>query len=220
VEELTASTGTLFVVAAGNDGFPGSINSPGSAKSALTVGALTRDGQVASFSSRGPLAWTGWDEELKPEISAPGVDIVAARSPGTSFPPADGPFYTRLSGTSMATPHVAGVAALLAQRFPDWDAGRLKAALVSTPPTTSDIPSTNRAPAGSSRASNPQSVYALTSKLDFGRHGEFRENVPPDSPPPLTKTLTYANTGTDTVTLDLTVQARNPRPVKSSATTC
>ncbi|MEU7897120.1 S8 family serine peptidase [Nonomuraea sp. NPDC049152] len=60
-------------------------------------------------------------------MTAPGVDVVAAAASGT----ADGP-YRSMSGTSMATPHVAGAAAILAQRHPDWTGARLKAALVGS----------------------------------------------------------------------------------------
>nr|AAP48601.1 probable secreted peptidase [Streptomyces niveus] len=130
VNELSESSGALFVVAAGNSG-PGSgtIGSPGAADAALTVGAVDRDDSLAEFSSRGPRSG---DEAVKPDVTAPGVGIVAARATGTGMgdPVDDG--YTAASGTSMATPHVAGAAALLAQRHPDWSAAQLKDALVST----------------------------------------------------------------------------------------
>ncbi len=81
--------------------------------------------QLADFSSTGPRFG---DYALKPDISAPGVDILAAKAGGTA---ATG-YYVSESGTSMATPHVAGAAAILAQEHPDWDGQRIKDELMSS----------------------------------------------------------------------------------------
>ncbi|MEU6548056.1 S8 family serine peptidase [Streptomyces sp. NPDC046859] len=131
LNELSERTGALFVVAAGNAGEQGrsTIGSPGAADAALTVGAVDRDGALAPFSSRGPRAG---DDAVKPDLTAPGVGIVAARAAGTTMGEAVDARHVAASGTSMATPHVAGAAALLAQRHPDWSAAQLKDALVST----------------------------------------------------------------------------------------
>src|SRR5262249_30267205 len=96
-------------VAAGNsgDGYQ-TIESPGNDAQALTVGAVDKSDNIASFSSRGP---TNGDFLLKPDITAPGVAITGAcSSTGTFCSP--GQTYVELSGTSMATPHVAGGAAI------------------------------------------------------------------------------------------------------------
>ncbi len=123
---LTAQHGTLFVVASGNDG-PDAISSPAAATEALTVGAVDGNDRLAWFSSHGPVINT---RAAKPELVAPGVDIVAGRAAGTSLGRLVDDKYTALSGTSMATPHVAGGAAILAQRYPDWTPAQLKSALV------------------------------------------------------------------------------------------
>ncbi|MGB8940598.1 MAG: S8 family serine peptidase [Streptomyces sp.] len=125
-EELARSSeDTLFVLAAGNTGPSlNSVSSPGCAPSVLTVGAVDRDDSTASFSSRGPAYGS---HTLKPEIAAPGVDISAAAAGGRGVYA-----YQSMSGTSMATPHVAGAAALVKQRHPEWSAQQIKSALVSS----------------------------------------------------------------------------------------
>jgi len=105
--------GILFVAAAGNDG-PGcsTIASPPAIYSAsFTIGATDSSDALAGFSSRGPvLTELGKGaQKVKPDVSAPGVAVYSA------WPPSS---YTFLDGTSMATPHVAGAAALLMSAVP------------------------------------------------------------------------------------------------------
>jgi subtilisin family serine protease len=189
IDDLTAKDGALFVVAAGNDGAPDSIEAPGIAGSALTVGAVDGQDKVADFSSRG-------GKVLKPEIAAPGVGIVAARAAGTSMGHVIDANYTSADGTSMATPHVSGAAAALLQEHPSWDAARLKAALVSTADATSgtvyDVGS-GRLDVG---AAATATVTGDQPTAAFG-------SVPHGSTTPLTKQLTWTNAGKAAVTLRL-----------------
>ncbi|MFG1710533.1 S8 family serine peptidase [Nonomuraea sp. M3C6] len=117
---LSRQYGTLFVVAAGNDGCDGCVGTPGDAPEALTVGAVDKQDKLADFSSKGPIAV---DQAVKPDVTAPGVNITAARSGGGA---------TTMSGTSMATPHVAGAAALLRQARPGIASNELKSLLMAT----------------------------------------------------------------------------------------
>lgn len=195
VETLSARFGTLFVAAAGNDGEDGTVNRPASAPSALAVAAVDRSDALASFSSRGPRRG---DDGLKPEISAPGVEIMAARSQQAGTP---GELYTTMSGTSMATPHVAGAAALLAQRYPEWTGQRLKAALMAT---AIPNPKVGVFAQGAGRVDVARAVTAglIAQPASVGFD---RPHYPHGDDQPMSSLVTYHNYGTTAVTLRLSI---------------
>jgi len=98
-----------------------------------------RSGVITSFSSRGP---TPFGHDLKPDLSAPGGQILSSTTLNTS----DSRFAV-FDGTSMATPHVAGAAALLLQLHPGWTPAQVKSSLVSTAaPAWGDTARTREAP--------------------------------------------------------------------------
>src|SRR4029079_9524884 len=92
---------------------------------------------TASFSSRGPLRAGGGDV-LKPDVIAPGQDILAAAAP----PGQAGLSFNLLSGTSMSSPHVAGVGALLMALHPNWSPMAIKSSLMTSATDVLDGPNT------------------------------------------------------------------------------
>lgn len=95
----------------------------------MTAGVqqVARAPQVANFSSQGPAIAASGDL-LKPDITAPGVDVIAAVAPGNNY----GNSFDALSGTSMSSPHIAGIAALLKSRYPNWSPMAIKSAIMTT----------------------------------------------------------------------------------------
>ncbi|OPG02448.1 peptidase S8 [Streptomyces sp. GKU 895] len=204
VNRLSAETGTLFAIAAGNGG-PESIGAPGSAEAALTVGAVDKQDKLAYFSSTGPRVGDG---AIKPDVTAPGVDITAAAAKGSVIDQEVGENpegYLPLSGTSMATPHVAGAAAILKQEHPDWTYTELKGALTGSTKGGKYTPFEQ----GSGRIqvdkAIKQTVIADPVSVSFGT-----QQWPHTDDTPVTKKLTYRNLGTADVTLKLSSTATNP----------
>jgi subtilisin family serine protease len=83
--------------------------------------------EITDFSSRGPSTTTGGDI-LKPDIAAPGNDVIAAVAPPTNH----GRSWDFMSGTSMASPHIAGIAALLTAAHPQWTPAEIKSAIMTS----------------------------------------------------------------------------------------
>ncbi|CAN5351772.1 hypothetical protein BH24PSE2_BH24PSE2_19780 [soil metagenome] len=106
------------------------------AETETVVGTLTPDlmvprvDRITGFSSRGPNA--GAPDIIKPDVAAPGIGIIAGETPAPNVNASGGQLFQFLSGTSMASPHVAGVFALLKQAHPDWSAAIAKSALMTT----------------------------------------------------------------------------------------
>jgi serine protease AprX len=142
--EIAWKSGLVVVVAAGNDGpNRGTVQTPGIDPYVVTVGAIddaaspgTGDDVLAPFSS-----WGTPDGRAKPDLVAPGRRIVSIRTPGSYLDTLhsdrvvtakNGSSYFRLSGTSAATPMVAGAVALLLQRQPGLSPDQVKAILMGT----------------------------------------------------------------------------------------
>jgi hypothetical protein len=104
--------------------------SPTAALSASVQEFGVKAPQVAAFSSRGP-ALAGGGDLLKPDIMAPGVDVIAGFSPANN-----GRNYDFVSGTSMSSPHIAGLGALLIQLHPNWSPMMVKSALLTSASVT------------------------------------------------------------------------------------
>ncbi|MGW6277884.1 S8 family serine peptidase [Kribbella sp. NPDC055071] len=212
VNRLTAQTGTLFVIAAGNDGpDAGTIESPGSADAALTVGAVDKQDKLADFSSRGPRIGDG---AIKPDVVAPGVSIVAAKAKNSTIGAPVGDYYLRLDGTSMATPHATGSIALLAQQHQAWQAADLKGALMASAKPLAGL-----------------SVFEQgAGRIDVGKATQQTLNVAPGNIPfgtaawphqddtPITRQVTYHNSSDQPATVTLTLQVTGPdgEPVTAS----
>jgi serine protease AprX len=132
--DAAVAAGVVFVVAAGNEDndscstYDTHLRCPGLAANAITVAASTDSDSMADFSSIGPTP----DGRAKPDVTAPGQEIASCRATGTSLGSPIDALWTNADGTSMATPHVAGVAALMLQKNPALTPANVKGALMTT----------------------------------------------------------------------------------------
>lgn len=205
VNKLSATKGILFAIAAGNDG-PESIGSPGSADAAITVGAVDKKDKLADFSSTGPRLGDG---AIKPDVTAPGVDITAAAAKGSVIDQEVGEKpegYLTISGTSMATPHVAGAAAILKQEHPDWGYAELKGALTGSAKGGDYTPYQQGSGRIAVDKAISESVIADPVSVSFGT-----QQWPHTDDKPVTKKVTYRNLGDKDVTLTLSSTALDPK---------
>ncbi|HEY0156704.1 MAG TPA: S8 family serine peptidase [Thermoanaerobaculia bacterium] len=154
--DAAVAAGVVMVVAAGNDGTTASIGSPGTALDALTVAAIDDDGRVTDFSSRGPSPRL---LGFKPDVAAPGFQVVSARLGGGTV---------ALNGTSMAAPHVAGVAALLRKLHPTWTPAEVKAAITSSATPVNAAPFARGAGRADARAAHESRLFVNSSGMSFG----------------------------------------------------
>ena len=181
--DAAAAAGVVPVVAAGNDYNDlgaGSVSSPANSTRAIAVSAVAIGGNPttrthAEFSSVGP---TTISHRLKPDVAAPGVDVLSSISGGG---------WAELSGTSMASPHVAGAAALLRQRHPSWSVDQLSSALVQSGADSAQSSAKAAGPrfqgggvVALQRADRPL-VFVQPTALSFGLLGRGRP-VPARSP--------------------------------------
>ena len=162
------------------------------ANPAITVSLVNKDTtglpleaqpQIAGFSSRGPLLAAGSDL-LKPDVAAPGVAVLAGVSPiGTG-----GDNFGFLSGTSMASPHVAGFGALILARQPMWSPATVKSAMMTTTSDVknadgsknTDVFATGAGQVDPARVLDPGLVYDATTDdyLAFVRGTGFNVEIP------------------------------------------
>ncbi|MDZ7792063.1 MAG: S8 family serine peptidase [Xanthomonadales bacterium] len=146
--------GVVVVVASGNEGRTGGVGSPACVSYAVSVGSTDKSGAVSDFSNSGPTL----------DIIAPGDDIESA-VPGGDF--------TRLSGTSMAAPHVAGAVAALRSLYPQTDADLLVRALTESGQTFRDP-----------RNGHTSARLDLSAAIQWLRREQQPEPVPEPEPAP------------------------------------
>ena len=157
--------------------------------------------EIAEFSSRGPTATFA----TKPDLVAPGVEI-RSTVPASIHPPG----VARLSGTSMAAPHVAGAAALLRQLHPDWPAAAIRSALAGASKSLAGPPLESGAGRLDIPAAADAAVVADTTALSFGLAGT-EERVQ------RTQTLTLSNVAAEPA--DVHVHSDSPVSVSPAALT-
>lgn len=116
------SLGVVVVAAAGNEQSDVKGYHPGGLHNVITVSALDNNGDLASFSNFG----------TEVDVAAPGVDILSLRAAGTAMGDPIGEYYTRANGTSMAAPHVSGLAALILSRHPEFSNGQVRQVISSS----------------------------------------------------------------------------------------
>jgi serine protease AprX len=176
------AAGVVPVIAAGNDGKSGTINCPADELNSVTVGATDSSNSIAFFSSRGPVTLND-KTYIKPDVSAPGVSVPSTYPGGE---------YAEWSGTSMATPHVSGTAALILQKNPTLKPSEVKQKLEST---AKDLGSTGKDnDYGSGLINAYKAVFGSTSSSPVANFSAS----PTSGKVPLNVAFTDTSTGTPT----------------------
>jgi len=216
INQIVSTYGIPVVIAAANSGCNFCVGSPGAAEDAITVAATTKAvspalPSIASFSSRGPRVD---NFDIKPDIAAPGVGVVAAcSSTAGSIPCPRGLRYTRLSGTSMATPHVSGSVALLFQQArqrgitltPEEIKDVLQSSSIVLPPSLPGQPYVDIYQQGSGLV---RIDHALEANVIFNS-SEISFGSVPFPTPIIQRTFQVMNLGTTTVSLSLSYEMRD-----------
>src|SRR5947209_8684513 len=198
VDNATAA-GVVMCVAAGNAGGFASIGTPGSARQAVTVGAIMDDGTMTTFSSRGPVPAT---LDFKPDVVAPGYQILSSWPGNTT---------RSLNGTSMATPHVAGVAALLKALHPDWSAHDIKAALIASATKLSGVANERGAGRADAALASRETLFPASPGISLGIDAAPDGNYSSDR--------TYSITNRSSADMHITAAVTNKTPEISVSVT-
>ncbi|MGZ4809046.1 MAG: S8 family peptidase [Thermoanaerobaculia bacterium] len=212
--ENAVNAGVVFAVASGNSGGSFSVSAPANAPSAIAVGASDINDRIAFFSSAGP---SGDDQTIKPEVLAPGINILSAAPGGGTI---------EHSGTSMAAPHIAGVAALLNAIHPTWTPQQIKSAIVSTAEFLDlDVMQQGGGRVNALRAASAQ-VLPLPATIAFGRVDAAQKIWTSSATVDLmnasdsTVTLTATSTGTrDGVDITITPSTMTLEPEQTQTVT-
>ncbi len=168
-DEAVQQAGIVMCVAAGNSGPAAkTVGPPGCARYVVTVGAANDNDQIAPFSSRGPTS----DGRVKPALVFPGVEIAAPQAAGTKLGPVVAEGDISISGTSMATPHASGVAALMLQAKPELSAEEVRMRMVAGATNIGALPNEQGAGRGDAYQAYLNAIQ------------EVPEPIPPPPPPP------------------------------------
>jgi hypothetical protein len=202
VNRLSADHGTLIVAGAGNRGTEASVLTPSSADAALSVGAVDANDELAPFSSRGPRVGDG---AIKPDITGPGRFIWAARAKDSQYGD-PGEAYFVAGGTSVSAPHVAGAAAILLQRHPQWRGEQLKAVLMAA---ARPNPNLGVFEQGAGRVDVAQAlVQTLSTSPPSLSLGDVV--IRPENPGSIQRSIVYRNTGSTALRLQLRAEVVTP----------
>ncbi|TMW66045.1 hypothetical protein Poli38472_003810 [Pythium oligandrum] len=212
------AAGIIPIFANGNEG-PActTASSPGDYDNVIAVGATDSKDALADFSSKGPTKNGGL---LKPEVSAPGVDVRSAWLTGNTA-------YNTISGTSMATPHVSGVVALLLKAKPGLTYDQVKDALIHGVDTSS-LASTGATCGNTKDGVFPNNMYGYgrvnAVKVLGGSSSPTSAPSPTPTartPAPTTRTPTPTSTRTPAPTTRTPAPTtRTPAPTTQAPSTC